>query len=37
MIIHKKRKHYREYYNDKTIEIVRRRFKSTIDQFNYEF
>ena len=27
----------REYYNDKTIEIVNRKFKSTIDYFEYEW
>ena len=36
-VLQTKRKHYREYYDDKTIEIVSRRFKSTIDYFNYEF
>lgn len=36
-VLKTKRSHYREYYNDKTIEIVTRRFKSTIDYFEYKF
>jgi len=31
------RKHYRDYYSDKTKDIVYRRFRKTIDWFGYEY
>jgi len=31
------RKHYSEYYDNETIEVVRQWFKEDIDSFNYDF
>ena len=32
-----KRKHYKEYYDEKTYEIVKTHYKEDLERFNYEF